>query len=140
MRTEMPHKFGVIRQKVMLAATPTKAYEAFLDPKKHGEFTGSPATGTKKVGTRFTAWDGYIEGKILELEKGKKIVQEWTTSEWPAGYPPSILTLTFRSKGTKTELTMVHSKVPVEQVKMYSEGWVSSYWNPLKDYFSTKRE
>lgn len=134
----MPLRFGVIRQKVLLDASPEEVYEALLDPRKHAEFTGSPARGSKRVGGRFAAWDGYIHGKVLELRKGKKIVQEWSTSDWPPEYPPSILTLTLRSKGTKTELTMVHSKVPKEQVEKYSDGWVSSYWDPLRDYFSKK--
>lgn len=136
----MTLRFGVIRQKVTVDASPSLVYQALLDPRKHAEFTGSSATGSKRVGSRFTAWDGYITGKILELDEGKKIVQEWATSEWPSGYPPSILQLTFKPKGGKTELVMVHSKVPAEQVEMYTEGWVESYWDPLKEYFSRKRE
>ncbi|MDV3294159.1 MAG: SRPBCC domain-containing protein [Nitrososphaerales archaeon] len=134
----MPLRFGVIRQKVIVSASPAQVYDAFIDPRKHGEFTGSAATCTQKVGGRFTAWDGYISGKILELSKGRKMVQEWKTSEWPAGYPPSVLKLTFKAKGTRTELSMVHSKVPAEQVAMYTKGWVSSYWDPLREYFSQK--
>lgn len=34
-------------------------------------FTGSKATCDAGVGGEFTAWDGYISGKNLELEKGK---------------------------------------------------------------------
>ncbi len=123
-----------------MSASPAQVYDAFIDPKKHGEFTGSPATCTKKVGGRFTAWDGYISGKILALTKDKKIVQEWKTTEWPDGYPPSILELTFKPKGGKTELSMVHSKVPAEQVDKYTDGWPESYWDPLKEYFLQKRE
>ncbi len=134
----MALRFGVIRQKVTVKAQPAQVYDAIINPKKHGEFTGSPATGTQKVGSRFTAWDGYISGKILDLSKGKKIVQEWKTSEWPEGYPPSILKLTFKAKGSNTELSMIHSKVPAEQVEMYTDGWVSSYWDPLKEYFAQK--
>jgi len=133
-------RLGVIRQKVVVGAAPELVYDAFLDPEKHGEFTGSPASGSRKVGGRFTAWGGYIEGKILELKAGKRIVQEWKTSEWPDGYPPSVLTLTFKPKGGNTELSMVHSRVPAGQVKMYTEGWVTSYWDPLKEYFSRKRD
>jgi uncharacterized protein YndB with AHSA1/START domain len=136
----MALRFGVIRQRVRVKAPPAQVYRAFVDPKIHGEFTESPATGNQVVGSRFTAWDGYINGRILELEEGKKIVQEWSTSEWPEGYPPSILTLTFRPKGGGTELSMVHSRVPAEQVSMYADGWVSSYWNPLKEYFSRGEE
>ena len=76
--------------------------------------------------------------KYLELEKGKKILQEWTTTEWPEGYPPSLLELTLKAKGKKTELTMVHSKVPQDQVEYYAEGWKEFYWEPLKKYLARR--
>ncbi len=129
-------RFEVIKQTVLIDASPIEVYEAYVDPKKHADFTGSPATGSPKVGGMFTAWDGYISGKYIELEKGKKIVHEWKTTEWPQGYPPSIVELTFKRKGTKTELTMVHSKAPAEQAQSYAEGWKEFYWEPLKKYFT----
>jgi len=129
-------KFGQIKQTVLLDASPLEAYEAYANPKKHAAFTGQGATGAPKVGGKFTAGDGYISGKFVELEKGRKILQEWTTSEWPEGYPPSLLELRFRAKGKKTELTMIHSKVPEEQVEYYAEGWKEWYWQPMKKYFA----
>ncbi len=131
-------KFGTIKQTVLIDAKPLEVYEAYVDPKKHAAFTGQGATATPKVGGRFTAGDEYIAGKFLELEKGKKILQEWATTEWPKGYPPSLLMLTLKAKGKKTELTMVHSKVPEEQVEYYAEGWKEYYWEPLKKYFGNK--
>jgi len=131
-------KTGTIRQTALFDATPLEVYEAYVDPKKHAEFTGDSATGTQKVGGRFTAGDGYISGKYLALEKGKHILHEWTTTEWPEGYPPSVLELTLKAKGKKTELTMVHSKVPEEQVEYYAEGWKEYYWKPLQKYFAKK--
>ena len=89
---------------------------------------------------RFTAWDDYITGKNLELMKGKNIVQEWKTSEWPQDNPSSILQFTFTSVKSGTEIKMVHSKVPASQVEQYREGWVTSYWDPLKEYFRKKAE
>ncbi len=129
-------KFGEIRQTVLLDASPAKVYEAYTDPMKHGAFTGQTAKGQAKVGGKFTAGDDYIFAKYLELVEGKKIVQEWKTSEWPEGYPPSLLELTLKSKGKKTELTMVHSKVPEDQVEYYAEGWKDYYWEPLKKYLA----
>ncbi len=128
-------KFKVIRQVELIDATPDEVYEAYVDPEKHSEFTGSPAKGAPRVGGRFTAWDGYISGKFLELEKGKKVVHEWKTTEWPPGYPPSVVELTFKAKGKRTVLTMVHSKAPAEQAESYAEGWTDYYWEPLKRYF-----
>ncbi len=128
-------KFKVIRQTVLIDASPAETYEAYVDPVKHAEFTGSPATGSARVGGRFTAWGGYISGKFLELERGKRVVQEWRTTEWPAGYPASVVELTFAPKGKKTQLTMVHSKVPAEQAAAYADGWFESYWDPMNKHF-----
>jgi len=133
-------KSGTIKQTVLIEATPIEVYEAYVDPKKHAAFTGQSAAGRPQVGGKFTAGDGYISGKYLALEKGKRVLHEWTTTEWPAGYPPSVLELTFRSKGKKTELAMVHSKVPEEQVEYYAEGWREYYWKPLQAYFAKKRK
>ncbi len=134
----MPLKFGTIEQTVFFKASPDEIYDALLDPRKHAVFTGSPATTSAKVGASFTAWDGYITGKNLELVKGKKIVQEWKTTEWPTGYPVSRLEFTLTPKKGGTELKMVHSKVPAEQVADYTGGWMSAYWEPLKAYLAEK--
>ncbi len=128
-----------ITQKVVIPALPEEVYDAFLDPEKHAAFTGAEATGEPRVEGEFTAWDGYITGKNLQLEKGKRIVQEWSTSEWPEGYPPSRLELTFRKVKDGTELTMVHSQVPAEQAEEYRQGWFDNYWDLLKGYFGKKK-
>jgi activator of HSP90 ATPase len=138
-RIVMKPKVTIIRQRVVIPATPDEVYDAFMDPKKHSEFTGSKATCSPRVGGKFTAWEGYISGKNLELEKGKKIVQEWVTTEWPQDYPPSRLELSFRDVGGNTELTMLHSDVPAEQANELEEGWTDFYWKPLKDYFKKRK-
>ena len=135
----MALKFGKIQQTVFIEATPDEVYDALLNAKKHAAFTGSAATTNAKVGAEFTAWDGYISGKNLELVKGKKIVQEWETSEWPEGYPRSRLEFTLRAKKGGTELRMVHTQVPAEQVAEYRTGWHTAYWEPMKEYFAEKR-
>jgi len=133
------NEVATIKQKVIVPASPEEVYEAFLDPKKHTAFTGSKATGNPKVGGHFTAWDGYISGKNIELEKGKRIVQEWVTTEWPQGYTPSRLELTFSKVKGGTEITMVQSNAPAEQAEELKEGWTEFYWSPLKEYFKKKK-
>jgi uncharacterized protein YndB with AHSA1/START domain len=136
----MAIKTGTIRQRVIISATPREVYEAYTDSRIHSKFTGSKATIAPKVGGRMIAWDGYITGRNLGLVKGKRIVQEWRTTEWPEGYPPSKLTITLRKSGSGTELVMVHSRVPKSQLKEYADGWREWYWDPLKAYFENKRD
>jgi activator of HSP90 ATPase len=127
-------KVRTIKQKVVVSATPDEVYDAFVDAKKHSAFTGSKASFDPRVGGEFTAWDGYISGKNLKLEKGKRIVQEWVTTEWPKGYPPSKLELNFRKVEGGTEISMTHSEVPAEQADEIAQGWIDFYWDPLKGY------
>jgi activator of HSP90 ATPase len=139
--TEGSEKFATktIRQVHFIAAKPVEVYDAYINERKHSVFTGGKATCDPEVGGKFTAWDGYISGKNVELIKGRKIIQEWQTTEWPANYPPSILELSFKSKENGTELTMKHSKVPAGQVESYRQGWIDYYWKPMNDYFKKKK-
>lgn len=127
-----------IKQTRIIPAKTGEVYDALMNADRHTEFTGSKATCEPKVGGKFTAWDGYISGKNLELKKGRRIVQEWKTTEWPTGYPPSIVEFSFRAKKGATELTMVHSRVPAEQAESYRQGWIDFYWKPMKQYFQRK--
>ncbi len=136
----MKQKTATITQKVVIPASPEEVYDAYMDPKKHSAFTGAEATCDPRVGGEFTAWDGYITGKNLELEKGRRIVQEWSTSEWPEDYPPSRLELTFSEVKGGTELTMVHSDVPGSQAEDYRQGWIDDYWDLLKEYFKKRKK
>ncbi len=130
-------KTSVIRQSRFIPAPPEKVYQAFVNARQHAAFTGAGATGTAKVGAAFTAWDGYISGKHLELEKGKRIVQEWSTSEWPEGAPPSRLEFTFEAKAGGCQVKMVQSAVPADQADRYKQGWIDFYWTPLTNHFQT---
>jgi len=134
----MKFETTTIKQKEIISASPKEVYEVYVDAKKHSKFTGTKATGKPVVGGKFTAWDGYMFGKFLELEEGKRVKQEWITTDWPKDYPPSIVELTFCEVPEGTELLMVHSNVPKEQADEYADGWIEWYWNPLKEYFSNK--
>jgi len=134
----MSMKATTIKQRALVPATPDEVYNAFIEAKKHSAFTGSKATCDPKIGGEFTTWDGYISGRNLELVKGKRIVQEWLTTDWPDKFPPSRLELTFKEAKGGTEISMIHSNVPAEQADDLAEGWNEFYWKPLKEYF-TKR-
>jgi activator of HSP90 ATPase len=129
-------KTSTIRQSVYINAPPEKVYEAYVNPRLHAQFTGAKATGSGKVGSKMTAWDGYCWGKLLRLQKGKLIVQEWMDSDWPSGYDYSKLKIELRKKGKGTQLTMTQRKVPPSRTKDLFGGWQEFYWKPLREFFS----
>jgi activator of HSP90 ATPase len=129
-----------ITQKEIIPATPMEVYEAYIDEEKQTEFTGSKATSDPRVGGEFTAWDGYIIGKYIELKPGMKIVQEWRSSDFPEGAPPSRFEIGLREVKGGTELTMIHSGVPEEVAEDIGQGWKDYYWVPMKKYFKARKK
>lgn len=132
-------KTKVIKQKEFIHAKPVEIYDALLNEQTHSEFTGAKATCDRRVGGKFTAWDGYIQGKNIKLENGEHIVQEWKTSEWPKGFSPSLLELKLKPKGEGTVVELIQKNVPATQADEYKQGWTDFYWNPLKRYFGHKQ-
>lgn len=126
-------KTGSIKQVVIFKMTPDKVYEALMDSKKHSKFTGSEAIISKKVGGKFTAYGGYIEGENLELIKNKKIVQKWRGADWPKGHY-SKATFLFTKTKDGTKLAFAQTIVPEKFVKSINDGWHEHYWEPMKEF------
>lgn len=134
----MPARLKTITQRVVIPASPLEVYDALTEPRRHAAVTGGAATGPRRIGGRFTAYDGYIIGVHRVLKPGAKIVQDWWTTEWPEGAAPSRLEITLRKAKGGTDLKMVHSAVPAEQADSYRQGWIEYYWNPLRAYFESR--
>lgn len=122
--------------KTTLDALPKDIYAAWLSSEGHTKMTGGVATASDIPGDPFTAWDGYIEGKNLILEKDKRIVQSWRTSQFEAAEEDSQIEILLREKDGQTELTLIHTKVP-ESGEHYQKGWEDHYFQPMKAYFSS---
>ena len=120
-----------LKQSVTIKATPHDVYEALMDSKKHAEFTGGKATISRKVGGKFTAFDGYSEGVNVELEPDSKIVQSWRAEDWPEGhYSQATFALAKVEGGTK--LSFTQTDVPADQYDDIAKGWKDYYWTPMK--------
>lgn len=114
-------------------------YDAWLNGREHAAMNGGgPATGSAKVGGKFTAWDGYISGRNLALVPGKRIVQAWRTTEFAKDDPDSQIELTFKKSARGTRVTLTHSNVP-DGHDSYRTGWKSHYFAPMKKYFGAKK-
>jgi len=119
----------------IIPAKPSEIYKAWLNSKGHAAMTGSPAKVDGKVGGKFTAWDGYIFGSILELTPNQRIVQAWRTSEFPDDAPDSLVEIMLEEADTGTKVTLTHSNMPEYQVESYRQGWEDFYFKPMKEYF-----
>jgi activator of HSP90 ATPase len=128
-----------IKVSAVLPASPKRLYEAWLDSKEHSKFTGGKAVIDGRKGGNFTAWDGYIRGKNLELEPNKRIVQSWRTSEFPSRSADSRIEVLFDKAESGAKITIVHTSIPEGQGEEYRQGWLDYYFKPMKEYFGKKK-
>ncbi len=119
---------------ITLPAKAETIYKAWLSTKGHSAMTGSAAKVDGRAGGAFTAWDGYIWGTFLELEKNKKIVQAWRTSEFPEEAEDSHVEVIFEEENGQTTLTLIHTNIPEGQ-DSYKQGWEDFYFKPMKEHF-----
>ena len=129
-------KTKTIRQTVTIPAPPLEVYRVLMTSKGHEAFTGAPARISPRVGGSFTAWGGYIHGRNLELEAGKRIVQAWRPAEenWPTTHWSKVDYRLSPVKGG-TRVKFIHSGVPEEHAGHLAGGWKESYWQPMSTYF-----
>jgi len=109
-------------------------YDAWLDSKEHSKMTGGEANCNNQEGGEFSAWDGYITGKNIQLTQHKKIVQSWRTSDFSENDEDSDLIIEIQDHVEGCELIMIHKNIPAGQPD-YKQGWIDHYFDPMKTYF-----
>ena len=117
-----------------IKASAKQIYKSWLSTQGHTKMTGGTAYVSDKIGDKFTAWDGYINGRNLVLEPYSKIIQSWRSSNFENQEEDSQIEVSLSENGDETTLTLTHSKVP-ESGEHYIKGWDEHYFEPMKKYF-----
>src|SRR5215470_3980052 len=74
----MPFEFSVSD---LIPASAQDIYDAWLSSSGHEKITGGQkAQISAQEGAAFTVWNGYITGRNLKLEPGRRIIQSWRTT------------------------------------------------------------
>jgi activator of HSP90 ATPase len=119
-----------------IPAMPQQIYDAWLDSRGHTEMTGSTAEAKATEGASFSAWGGYIKGKNLKLEPGRRIVQSWRTTRFAPDDPDSEIEVLLEPVDGGTKLTLQHRNVPDGHAGYQNGGWQEHYFEPMKRYFA----
>ena len=96
----------------IIPASPEEVYNAWLSSEGHSGMTDSHASCSANIGDEFTAWEGYIQGKNLELEYGKRIVQSWRTTEISDDELDSQIEVSLEPAGVQTKLSLHLTRLP----------------------------
>jgi activator of HSP90 ATPase len=116
----------------ILNATPEEVYAALTQPATIQLWSGTEATMSTEVGSEFSLWEGSIEGKNLEFEKDKKIVQEWYFGEQEEA---SIVTFKLFTDKNKTSVEIRHTNIPDEDYNDIVAGWNEVYMGSLIEFY-----
>ena len=122
-----------IKVTAVIPAEAGTIYNAWLNGKEHGAMTGGKATASTKIGGKYTAGDGYISGKNLDLIPGKRILQSWRSTEFSDTDPDSFLLVKMEPVGSNTKLILIHFEIPDGQGASYKKGWLDFYLKPMKN-------
>ena len=129
----MPYAFTVSD---VIAAKPEKIYDAWLDSAGHSKMTGGKrASINAEPGAEFTAWNGFITGRNVMLERPRRIVQTWRTTRFIETDADSQIEVSLEPAAGGTRVTVKHSNVPDDQTSYRDGGWQRSYFEPMKKYF-----
>ena len=119
----------------IIPAAPNQVYMAWLDSDSHTNMTGGTAKASADLGGEFEAWDGYIHGRNLALEPGRRIVQSWRTTQFDASEEDSQIEVVLQEVDGGTMVILRHTNLPPHGTQ-YQQGWQDHYFDPMKMYFS----
>lgn len=124
-----------IHQTEIFHTDPLDLYNCIMDARKHSSFTGGEAVIQDTEGSEFSVFDGYAHGKIIVLERGKKIVQTWRANEegWPEDHFSEVCFI-FNEVPDGTRMDFYHTGIPADHADDISKGWKEFYWEPLNNY------
>ena len=125
----------LIQLSIEIPVSARRIYEAWLNSEEHAAFTGGEANVDPNINGEYTAWDGYIQGKTIELQPYQRIVQTWRTTDFLESNPDSRLEILLEETEGGTKVTLIHSNIPQGQARLYEQGWKDFYFEPMKQYF-----
>jgi activator of HSP90 ATPase len=125
-------------QSDVLPAAPGEVYDAWMSSAGHTAMTGGEAIVDPHVGGEFTAWDGYISGRTLELEPGHRILQSWRSSEFGPENADSHIEVILEPVDGGTLIRLRHTDVPADHPGYEKNGWRDHYFEPMKAYFAER--
>ncbi len=128
-----------ITQKILFKNTePQHLYDLYMNAKRHTVATGATAKISTKEGGKYSAHDGYITGKNLQLIKNKLIVQTWRAQSWENTDVDSTFIIYLEPKNNDTVLYATHANIPDKHAESIEKGWHDHYWKPWKKYLAGK--
>lgn len=129
-----------IHLEASVGAGPQEVYTVLSEGERFAAVTGMPALGAPAAGAPFTAFGGRIEGRVVELVPGERVVQAWRFGEeHPDAWQPgvySIVRFALTPEAGGTRLRIDHDGIPAEWEEHIRDGYPAFYADPIVRYFA----
>lgn len=123
-----------IHKHAVIPADPAQVYAVLADASALSALSGK-AGQPGAEGEEFSAFDGNVTGRQIELVPGRRIVQAWRFPSWEPGVY-SIVRFSLAAADGGTELTIEQHGVPQDWHDHVSTNWPVFYTSPLTQHFS----
>lgn len=104
---------------------------AFTNPNAIELWTGYPAEFMPEPGAEFSLMEGDIQGKVIEVEPMKKLVEQWyfegETSE-------SVATIKLFPQKSNIRIELSHINIPDEAYDNITHGWKVYFLRSIKTF------
>lgn len=138
---EPAEKVPIIRETLVIAASPQEVFKALTDPAHLLAWSGQDGAVEPRVGGEFQMFDGGILGTVMEYDPPRKLSYTWREAGWPQQWRDSLVVwnLEPHPQGTRVELS--HSNLPDHQsYQDHSQGWKAYFLEPLTQHLSDRLE
>ena len=129
-------KKEALRVTSTIPVAPTTLYFAWIDSTHHSSMTGQTAKLDPVVGAKYSCCNGYVTGKLVILDLGRRIVESWRTTDFPRDAADSRVEVHFETFGMSTRILILHTEIPEGQSEKYKALWNERYIAPMRAYFS----
>jgi activator of HSP90 ATPase len=133
---DTPKSGTKIHQEVDFQVPPSRIYEVLLNSNQFSKVTGHPAEIHPQAGGSLKMFGGLIEGRNIELDPNRRIVQAWREASWLAGYY-TLVKFELLALDSGTHLVFDQTGIAEPDWGHLNEGWPIRYWEPLRKYFKS---
>jgi activator of HSP90 ATPase len=126
-----------IHQQASIAANPADVYAVLADADALSTLSGMRGQVARSEGDAFSAFDGHVVGRHIELVPNERIVQAWRFPQWEPG-TYSIVRFTMVPDNGGTRLILDQDGEPDDWHDHIQANWPTFYFNPLSRHFSAQ--
>jgi uncharacterized protein YndB with AHSA1/START domain len=135
-----------IHQEAMIPARPAQVYAVLADAGALSGLSGMSGRTGRSEGEEFSAFDGHVTGRQIELVPGERVVQAWRFPVWDPGRY-SIVHFTLAPEDGETRLVIDQDGEPDGPDALgchqtwhdhLDANWPSFYLTPLTRHFSAQ--